>query len=337
MPLTINGKPQKIALVKQETHQDLYQCHPKDHPFDKILSTRSRSGPGGLFTLFGADFYIVKEEQDKECQFWTQKAISKPVKRYRDVCIPAHAPFARRVKDINWGKYDIVISLDISIPFRIVRKHPKTLWLYMPSEVYMALYQQPVHKPYDAVLNQNIGQKVATAFGKVQFPYNFIGPDCLQRLVEKKGSNLTKAQGVYICPETRFDKVRDRLTKKFGVVREICSANSGAKDHKIRNLERIYNSKYFVRINGRQIRGNGIIEAISVGTLVISRIGNILHPQLIHPQARCSSWDKAIVLMEKLEKNPKMYNMMLNWEREKVRSLVKDNPTQSLKNLRRLK
>lgn len=64
----------KIALVKQDIYQDLYVCSKDDRSgggqelsCEILKSTLMRIGPLGLIHDFNADFYIIKEQKNKEC------------------------------------------------------------------------------------------------------------------------------------------------------------------------------------------------------------------------------------------------------------------------------
>ena len=61
----------KIALIKQDTYQDLYVGDKNFTPKELLLSSIMRVGPIGLFTICDADFFIVKEDLEyKECRVW---------------------------------------------------------------------------------------------------------------------------------------------------------------------------------------------------------------------------------------------------------------------------
>mgnify|MGYP000090311409 CR=1 FL=1 len=65
----------KIALVKQEVYQDLYVCPVTEKDPGQILfSSMGRVGPIALMSDLNADFYIVKEESNKETRIY-QKVI----------------------------------------------------------------------------------------------------------------------------------------------------------------------------------------------------------------------------------------------------------------------
>ena len=81
----------KIALVKQEVYQDLYVCPVTEKDPGQILfSSMGRVGPIALMSDLNADFYIVKEESNKETRIY-QKVI------------PHIAPYLHLLK--RWIKY----------------------------------------------------------------------------------------------------------------------------------------------------------------------------------------------------------------------------------------
>ena len=67
----------KIAFVKQDCYQDLYVSDKNASVEELLFSSQGRVGPIGLFTLLGADYYIVKEEKNKECHFWEKTETSR--------------------------------------------------------------------------------------------------------------------------------------------------------------------------------------------------------------------------------------------------------------------
>ena len=62
----------KVALVKQYTYCDLYTKPGRFTP-QLIFSSNHRSGPVGLMSDIEADFIIVEEASDAECQIWRSK------------------------------------------------------------------------------------------------------------------------------------------------------------------------------------------------------------------------------------------------------------------------
>ena len=84
----------KIALVKQEVYQDLYVCPVTEKDPGQILfSSMGRVGPIALMSDLNADFYIVKEESNKETRI------------YQKVIPHISSLFAICLKPKRWIKY----------------------------------------------------------------------------------------------------------------------------------------------------------------------------------------------------------------------------------------
>jgi hypothetical protein len=183
----------KIAVVKQEVYQDLYCCPYGSALPDLISSSLKRSGPVAFFSRLGADFWIVKTEDDTECNIWRQKCTdclqaspehyeslkTKPFKNGEEGHTQAQGEFSVPGDSIPWEQYDIVVSFDISVPARITRKYPKTVWAYCLGEPCMSAYSASHKEPivgYDLFLNQRfrllpVGYTIPAH--EIEFPYYF--------------------------------------------------------------------------------------------------------------------------------------------------------------------
>lgn len=144
------NKP-KIALVKQEVYQDLYVCPVTEKdPAEILFSSMGRVGPIALMAELNADFYIVKEEMDMETQIYkkviphiakylyllkTETLDKIPGQEFKQPGSPyPNGKFAIDCHNIDWGQYDIVISINVSLPTTVVRHYPNTLFAYMIGE-----------------------------------------------------------------------------------------------------------------------------------------------------------------------------------------------------------
>ena len=139
----------KIAFVKQVTYQDLYCCATQTSCFDLVFSTFKRTGPVALFSRYQADFFIVDVENEAECGIWKEKAhycYQHPISYYESLVykisewgkiaghVEPQGTYSIKCSDIDWSDYNIVISVDIAIPEKIVKKYPKILWCYFIGE-----------------------------------------------------------------------------------------------------------------------------------------------------------------------------------------------------------
>ena len=100
----------------------------------------------------------------------------------------------------------------------------------------------------------------------------------------------------------------------------------------IENLKNLYQAKYFVKLQGRKIRGNSVIEAISAGTLVLMNPKDVIHSQLIPEEAWIHNEQELVEKINFLEQNPQAYNALLQKERFLLDLFVIKAPVESLKN-----
>ena len=193
MKVTEEGLPRlRMAFVKQDVYQDLYVVPASEHTPSAILfSSMGRVGPIGLMADLGADFYIVEEEFEIETQIYrkvvpglsryfrllkTETLDKIPGQEFKRPGSPVpQGEYAVRADSVDWGQYDVVISVNVSLPTGLVRRYPQTLFAYMIGEANMATHK--ARFGYDVTLNQMARGIVAEGRGEVDFPYTFLRGD----------------------------------------------------------------------------------------------------------------------------------------------------------------
>lgn len=336
----------KIALVKQDVYQDLYVCPSMVSPEKMLESTIMRTGPLGLFTLYNSDFLIVHEASERECKTYRKsyrppkdvlrQLPGTPIDQIKgetfDYLAPrshqAHSDFAVSVDSVNWGIYDIVISINIAIPERIVKCYPDVLWCYMIGEA--GRQTRYVEFGYDVRLTQEVTGAVADSLGPVDFPYTFIGPECLERIAGIYGAGGVKT-GVY----AEINMTRERPVRSVPQLEFVRKLGHDVVVHDqdiIDNLIRLKNSKYFVKLGGRKIRGNSVIEAISAGTLVLMDPKDLVHSQLLPKECWIHSEQELRNAIVSLDRDNDRYVELLTEQRKRLASFVVDAPMESLSN-----
>jgi hypothetical protein len=341
----------KIALVKQDVYQDLYVCSNRVSPREVLESTIMRVGPLGLFTLLDADFFIVKEGNEKECKTYLKSYRPKkeiieqlrtsPINQIKgsffDYLSPrsahSHKEYALEPDDIKWADYDIVISINISIPSRIVKANTNTLWCYMIGEA--SRQNQYVEFGYDVRLTQNTTGEVANGLGTVDFPYTFLGPDCLEKIAGEYSAPKKKT-GVFAEVNSISKRPVDSVPQ-LEFVRELGHDLVLHNQDIIENLIRLRNSKYFIKLGGRRIRGNSIIEAVSAGTLAIMDPKDAFGAQLLPKETWIHSESEIRELIGELDRDDRMYADLLAEQRRRLQFFVVDAPMESVRNCLRYK
>ena len=343
----------KIAFVKQDVYQDLYVEAAGATPADLLFSSICRVGPIGLFTLLSADFHIIKEAASPECHAWekviphykpewlrmlktlplTQTALPEAT-LFQPGSPHAHSRFSVEAESIDWSRYDVVISINFSVPSAILARHPSVLWCYMIGEA--NVFMKAIHFGYDVCLTQETRGLVANGPGLVDFPYTFAGPRCLETLLEHAAGRASSRRGIFI----EINSDGGRKGHATPALTPLLATNHPLRFHRqnIReNLGELWESKYFVKVGGRAIRGNSVIEAISAGTLVLMNPTDVYHAQLLPRDTWIKSADDAVRLIARLDNDLAEYQRLLAHQRERVQAFVIDAPLASLENCLRVK
>ena len=304
----------RIAFVRQDVFTDLYCCDRELTAEEIVRQSTCRTGPAGLLVDLKADYWIVKEDPALECSVWAEKIAGDKdpdPEKYREQKqrIPhdgkwGHSqPFsyyAVSVDEVPWNDYDIVISLDISVPYRIIEKARRPLWVYMPGDPGVPTAKKSLKRPpgnYDISLTHGFRRHpVRPSLGDraIEFPYTF-----LRRKTWEK---------VFSCPD---------LEKKRGIMMEhhtwnLLSNSERAEYEKIGFLYRpkgslpevaqtLNRSRYYFRCGGRPIVGNGLVEAIAAGCVGIGRRSEFVNRSLLCATALIDDLQQGIEKIQEFE------------------------------------
>ncbi|MEM1442131.1 MAG: hypothetical protein AAGF67_07290 [Verrucomicrobiota bacterium] len=280
----------KICFVKQDVYQDLYVCSNEASPEELLASSAMRVGPYGLFSRLHADFRILKEEPNKETQIyreslphladdmWLMKGHTLRELPGMGFAEPGtedtNGMFSVSAESVDWGAYDVVISVNVAIPRKIVKRFPSVLFCYMIGEANVH-FNRPKFG-YDCVLNQEArGKGVNVLNWVVDFPYTFLGRDCLESFAVQRFGEVERG-GIYpeinMCPDRPVEKIPvelSELSEEFSIHLH--------RQNISENIQQLQRSKFFVKVGGRVTRGNGVVEAISAGCLALFRKEEVIH------------------------------------------------------------
>jgi hypothetical protein len=336
----------KIALVKQEVYPDLYVCPAGTTDAAELLfSSAGRVGPIGLFSRLGAAFFIVKEDDAPECQTYRevipqiadslQLLNTHPLNElpWQEFKIPGspypNGRFAVPCREPDWSQYDVVISVNVSIPTAVVERYPRVLFCYMIGEANLA--SKWARFGYDVCLNQEISDSVTSRLGgTIDFPYTFVGPDCLERILSRHLGRESSREGIF--SEINMSSERP-VAGVPSALASLVEQGYPVRLHKQRlsdNLTEIFDAKYFVKLAGRRIRGNSVIEAISCGTLALLPKIDVIHHELIPEECTIETVEDLLAKVRFLDANPEEYRRLLGLQRDVVRTLCLENPLRSL-------
>jgi len=342
----------RVVFVKHESADDLYTTSSKSiSTRELIFSSIHRSGPVGLFTKFNADFSIVNCDQAEECtslKCGTQNCerlnVTKSEKFRNEILYRGNGEEVNRfpqshysvcIDSIDWGGYDIVISMDIAIPRNFPQDFPRTIWCYMPSDPYTEISRKSHERPlfnYDLFLNQryrSIRIYPRPKFHEIDFPYHFQYYGCFHEVLGIPLDYYTK-HGVFVENRTSsgLSDMEFRSLERFGVVRY-------PKEESLENvIVKELQSKYFLSLTRGVIRsriwGNAIIEAIACGCIAFGDPDEYTNIDLFTPFTVIRSFDEFLRKVEVLEADPGRYLRELNYQRNLLNYLCFVRPLQEI-------
>ncbi len=309
----------KVALVKQVVYQDLYVCDIKTKdPLEILYSSIARVGPIGLITEFISDFIIVDITEDLETLEYKKvipfladeldklRVMSLNKIKGQEFWEPgselSNGHFMQNVDCINWSNYDLVVGINVPIPARVIKEHKKTLFAYMIGEANMFL-DYP-HFNYDVVLTQEIRGVYNSKLGIIDLPYTFLKSNTLSNIINstdyKKGFFI-EINSISERPVLDAPPIFKKLSKELGIPYYL--HKQLIKD----NLLQLKQAKYFIKFGGRPTRGNGALEAISIGCLVLIRKEEIIHNEILLEELDFQSYIELFEILQKLETQHDFY------------------------------
>jgi hypothetical protein len=320
----------KIACVKSSVYQDLWvsdiTCD-----YTKIFKTTLMRCPAiGLSEKYSADFIIVKDTNEFPCNInknvlpqdcfhslQYSRTLKNPSMPFLDETYHNNVSIdslSHNVDDIDWNTYNIVICINTCIPERILSTFKKTLWCYYVGENEDRYVNNLISK-YDVILNQDVFKQNIPPFS-IGFPYSFLDPYTIENMMNKMGVFNDNKHGVF----QEINNTQDRpvsqphpafleITRQLNIPILLHSQNI------VENIKCIFNSKYFVKIYGRVIRGNGVLEVISAGTLILLNKNLIMFHDLIPNECHVETIDDVIQKIKYFENNETEYQRVVQLQR----------------------
>lgn len=305
------------AVVRQSTYPDLYSCPPGSPAREAVLSSLQRMGPAALLVDLRADFWLVREDPAPECRVWEESVGSHPGTdlgkfRAEQHRVPhggrrghARPPMADAVgvDDIPWDRYDAVVSVDISVPERILRLHPRILWVTLPADPGTPTAKAGWKKPpfsWDVNLthlHRRFPVRPGLGPQTVECPYSLQSPFTWQELFgDPPGSART---GCYLETQTHaaLDASGRAGLENLGPLRH---PQGGLPDV----AQALRAARYYVQMTGGPLTGNGQIEAIFAGCLAVGNPASYVQRSLFLPGLAAGSFPLVQALLARLESDP---------------------------------
>lgn len=305
----------KVALVKQTAYQGLYPESSSGAWVPTVLQSGYHLGPFSLLADLAADYWVVRQEKDPETFLWREKFSGAPdpenLFRSRMMEVRQLERAGQQgivgVDEVDWGRYDLVIGIDIPVPERIVRSHPGTLWAYLSAEAGGPLQKNSLHAPvagYHLFLNHGFRRYRCRPRNRrhvLEFPLQFQSRrawDRLRQAIPVSGSpkNILVGAGSWEEAPGPAPLPWDHL--------------SGASTPAY--LEQMFAARFAVHTTPRPRWGNWAIEAVQAGALFLGNSGSLAHLSLCLPGLDCRSLPEASRQITGLLENPALLETLRN-------------------------
>ena len=300
-----NLKIKKLAIifVKPYSYLDIYNISYKN-PKKTFLSSIYRFGPVGLLSEHKTDFCISDSYNDKKIDFNKFKKNNSRLE-----FLKIQRKNSVNLNSINFNNYDLAISLNDTVPERLMKNYKKTLWAKIyedhknPNYV-KYLFTKP--KNFDLVFNQTLGFTPYSFLRKlhwIDFSFSFGNSNSLERF------KLIKKKNIDIVLEVNQKEEIKNTIKKIKNYKYYCLDETLSQKKYIQILSV---SKFFIAIDCKTPRwGNSLIEAALCQNLLIGNKNHFWNSHLILDELHCTSLGKAIEIIKSLKKDKKKYNYMI--------------------------
>lgn len=297
----------RVAFVKQALYSDLYVSPPGKDAATVVKSSLKRTGPMGFFTDLKAGFFMVGEDSAPECRVWEESVGSNPPTRLEDLALARQRGKAfggSQVDEIPWNTFDVVISLDIAVPQRLIRHYPRVFWVYFPADPGTPTAKAARRVPpqgFDAALSHAHRRfPVRPSLGRqtVEFPYSFQSSfswDSVWPSDPHRAGVMVENQTFALLPASDRKKL-----EAFGPIR----VPRGSVDDVAVALRA---SKYYLRLQGGPLAGNGQIEAIMAGALAVGDPGTFVQRSLFTPTTVSRTLAETLEKIGRWEACPDLY------------------------------
>ena len=307
----------KVAFVKQCVYNDLYCCPSRTRAPEAVRSSLLRTGPMGFLTDLGADFWHVHEDSALECRTWEESPGSNPntdLEEFRSrqyklphdgklghLCPPAD--LSVEVDKVPWQEYEIVVSMDIAIPLRIIRNYPRILWVYFPADPGTPTSKSARKTPptgFDVTLthmHRRFPVRPGLGSRTIDCPYSFQSPFSWK----STWAQPPERSGVMVEGKTYGKLTPDQLASltRFGPVRR----PQGSVSEMAHDL---LSSRYYLSLYGHPLTGNGQIEAIMAGCLSIGDPETYVQRSLYTPITVVPDFTSSLQRIEEFERSPNL-------------------------------
>jgi len=326
----------RICVVKQHTTYDLFTRTGPDLPAI-VASSNWRSGPIGLWEAFDTSARIVLEDPAPECQLGKQHW-SRYVQGW-DLW-PAGST-ADDGDDVDWGQYDVVISIDVAVPTRIVRRFPSVMWCYYfieggPTGIDGQFRGSPFFA-YNVFLNHRLAKCLLSSESPsfrqmkrnrravLDFPYYMQSAHSVRSLYPEFAS--APRAGFCLSHHSR-DVLSDSERTALAEIGPVRTEWRTIADIHRAEVQSVY---FVVHPESRPSVGVALVEAISAGCLVLAPSKCVMgFPELLQAELEFNSVGELLDLVHTLESDNALLERLRRQQEDHIGEWCYRNPARNL-------
>jgi len=319
----------RIALAKSWRYTDLYSYCGQDASDTRtwIGSSNFRSGPIGLFVDLRAEYFILASAGSERSAIEAEKHRRGYIRPHHHALQEAQRRVAIPPESVDWGRFDLVIAIEDSVPNAVTERHPATLWATLVEDHSLTAFSKYMERPpsgYDCFFNQHFGPTPRSLRRKrhvIEWSYTYASPGCIRRLLPE----IAKEGLVMI------DAHEDRREASLSPLRDLTTVQAGGRcllDH----LSLLAKSTFYLCPSPSSRRwGNALVEAASAGCVLVGNRRAFWNPCLITPEMHCEDYDAAARLVTRLRLDKDHYQRVLAGQEDRLRRFVWERPIEQIR------
>ena len=303
-------RKRRIALVKQTAYHALYTETGKKDWTQIVLSSECHLGPFSFLAEMNADYFVVRQAREEETFAWKKKFAYDPDplvlsnKLLEDIREKEASPWGRElpeVDDIPWQDYDLVVSFDISVPERIVRRCPRTIWAYYSMENSGPFQKASLLAPqagYDIFFNHGFRRyrgRPRNRAHMLEFPLQFQSSAAWHQLKSAVGA-----------PPTRSTILVERNSWKDPLPPSAIPLGRLSGDA-TEYLMKMFSAWACLHTTDWPRWGNWAVESVFAGSLFLGNAASLAHISPLLPGLDCRTLAKAVALANWLVEKPSLW------------------------------
>lgn len=324
----------KIALVKQANYTDLYTNPDAETIYELLESSTMRPGPTGFWPQGKPNFFIIHDQADQESQIWEWRLQyeqqNKANYASRESVRAKQREVAIEPESVDWGQFDLVVTIENAIPSRITKKFPKTKWATYIEHHRMPQYQQYLRQApdgYDFFFTQRYGPTPQSLWqGKhaIDLSYGYKGIGDVSGLFP----SLEKKLLVHVEDHQNLNAIRQQA-ERFDIDPSIFrSAHATNCLDYLRSLAE--STIFYAPHSSRPLGGLANVDAASAGCVIMGNRRDLWNPSLINPTMNTGQSD--FIKMKSLLRDKELVRQALDEQNERFLNMIIKRPSAQILN-----